>query len=343
MDGLLAVHSYPYLQAVAHAQAVARGERTTTDLTAYGLGTPDNPLFPFIHDAAALYAGATIQAMRAVIDKRATHAYSPAGGQHHAMRARAAGFCIYNDCAAAIAAAVAAGHRVAYVDLDAHHGDGVQAAFYGDPRVLTISIHESGRYLFPGTGEVYETGSGDGLGTSVNVPLPPKAGDDAMLRAVELIAIPALQSFRPEILVTQTGCDTHHTDPLTDLAATLPLYPKLARLLHEAAHVLCSGRWVVVGGGGYDPVNVTPRAWTSFLGELLGQETAEVELPEVWIRASRRLGGDPPARLLDDYGPDFETVTAGELAPLFARVRETALAELRRYLESRSVTGRRTP
>lgn len=330
MDELLTVHSHPYVQAVAYAQAIAQGAREPIDLSLYGLGTPDNPLFAVIHDASALYTGATIQAMNALLDGRAIHAYSPAGGQHHAMKARASGFCVYNDCAAAIAAAVAAGHRVAYVDLDAHHGDGVQAAFYSDPRVLTISVHESGRYLFPGTGSVQEIGSGDGRGTSINIPLPPMAGDDAILRAVERIVVPAVRSFVPDILVAQTGCDTHHKDPLTHLTATLPLFPQLAEHLHALAHECCSGRWLIVGGGGYDPVDVTPRAWTAFFGTVLGRETADIELPQEWIRASRQLGGDPPGCLLDDPGPDYDPLPAGAITQLLMDIEDTALAELRR-------------
>jgi hypothetical protein len=167
---LLSVHAYPYLQAVQQGQAIARGKLPYADLGIYGLGTSDDPLFPDIHDAAALYAGATIQAMTALLEDRAIHSYSPAGGLHHAQRTRASGFCVYNDCAAALAVALKAGRRVAYVDFDAHHGDGVQAAFYDEPRVLTVSIHESGEYLFPGTGEVGETGTGDGKGACLNIP-----------------------------------------------------------------------------------------------------------------------------------------------------------------------------
>lgn len=327
---LLTVHSYPYVQAVTHAQAIAQGMTQPIDLSLYGLGTADNPLFAAIHDASALYTGATIQAMNAVTEGRAVHAYAPAGGQHHAMRARASGFCVYNDCAVAITAAVAAGYRVAYVDLDAHHGDGVQAAFYSDPRVLTISIHESGRYLFPGTGGVDEMGAGDGAGASINVPLPPMAGDDAILLAMERIIAPAVRSFVPDIMVAQTGCDTHHRDPLSHLTATLPLYPRLAEHLHDLAHECCSGRWLIVGGGGYDPVDVTPRAWTAFFGAVLGQETADVELPQDWIRASRQLGGDPPSRLLDDPGSDYDPLPTGAITQLLMDIEDTALAELRR-------------
>jgi acetoin utilization protein AcuC len=329
LSELLTIHSYPYIEAVGYAQSIARGERQPVDLSLYGLGTEDNPLFADIHDAPLLYTGATVQAMAAVLEGRATHAYSPAGGLHHAMRARAAGFCVYNDCAVAMDMAVKAGHRVAYVDLDAHHGDGVQAAFYDDPRVLTISIHESGRFVFPGTGEITETGTGEGRGTCVNIPLPASAGDAAILLALTRVIEPAVRSYAPDILVAQTGCDTHHADPLTDLTATLSLYPTLAARLHDLAHECCSGRWLIVGGGGYDPADVTPRAWSAFFGTVLGREVVDVELPAEWLKASRAAGGDPPAFLLHDTGPSFDYPPGRDFLRLLEEIEATALAELR--------------
>jgi acetoin utilization protein AcuC len=329
LSELLAVHSYPYVQAVQQGQAIARGVRPNADLTFYGLGTSDDPLFAEMHNAAALYTGATIQAMSALLEDRAVHSYSPAGGQHHAQRAAASGFCIYNDAAAAIAVAVEAGRRVAYLDLDAHHGDGVQAAFYGDPRVLTVSIHESGEYLFPGTGHARETGLGEGKGACVNIPLPPFAGNDFILMAFDRVIAPALQTFAPDILVTQIGADTHHADPLTHLAATLPVYPCLAARLHSLAHESCSGRWLIVGGGGYDSADVTPRAWTSFIGTVLGHETSDVALPATWIEESRAAGGDPPPRLLGDTSPDYQAPIDQDFAAALEEIEYGALAELR--------------
>ncbi len=280
LSELMTVHSYPYVQAVQQGQAIAQGNRGPVDLSLYGLGTSDDPLFPSIHDAAALYTGATIQAMTALLEDRAVHAYSPAGGQHHAQKAQAAGFCVYNDSAAAIAIAEKEGRRVAYIDFDAHHGDGVQAAFYDDPRALTISVHESGQFLFPGTGDVSEMGRGEGIGACLNIPLPAFAGNEAILQAFERVIEPAVRAFAPDILVTQTGVDAHHSDPLTHLTATLSLFPRLASRLHALAHECCFGRWLIVGGGGYDPADVTPRAWTAFIGTVLGQEVADVALPE---------------------------------------------------------------
>jgi acetoin utilization protein AcuC len=328
LSELLAVHSYPYIQAVQQGQAIARGERPPADLTFYGLGTSDDPLFADMHDAATLYTGATIQGMQALLQDRAIHAWSPAGGQHHAHRAQASGFCIYNDAAAAIAVALENGRRVAYLDIDAHHGDGVQAAFYEDPRVLTISIHESGRYLFPGTGEVDETGRGDATGTCLNIPLPPASGDEAILQAFTRVIEPAVRAWAPDILLTQTGVDAHHADPLTHLSATLPLYPRLAARLHGLVHEAAAGRWLIVGGGGYDPWDVTPRAWTAFIGAVLGRDVEDVPLPEEWLEASRAAGGDPPPFLLQDPGPEYIPADQTDFEPVLEQVERTALAAL---------------
>jgi len=328
LSELLAVHSYPYIQAVQQGQAIARGERPSADLTLYGLGTSDDPLFADMHDAAALYTGATIQGMEALLEDRAIHAWSPAGGQHHAHRAEASGFCIYNDSAAAIAVALEAGRRVAYLDIDAHHGDGVQAAFYEDPRVLTISIHESGRYLFPGTGDVDETGRGDATGTCINIPLPPFSGDEAILQAFTRVIEPAVRAWAPDILLTQTGVDAHHADPLTHLSATLPLYPRLAARMHRLVHEAAAGRWLIVGGGGYDPWDVTPRAWTAFIGAVLGRDVDDVPLPEEWLDASRTAGGDPPPFLLQDPGPEYIPADSTDFEPVLEQIERTALAAL---------------
>jgi acetoin utilization protein AcuC len=330
LSELLTTHTLPFIEAVKTAQQIARGKRGAADLRLYGLGTEDNPLFPGMHEAPALLAGASLQAMRALIDGRAVHAYSPAGGMHHAMRARAAGFCIYNDIAVAINAAVQAGHRVAYLDFDAHHGDGVQSMFYEDPRVLTVSIHESGRFLFPGTGEADEMGGGDGLGACLNIPLPPDAGNEAVLLAYERLIEPAVRAYRPDIVVAQTGCDAHHADPLTDLAATMALYPQLAEHLHALVHEVSGGRWLIVGGGGYDPADVTPRAWTAFFGTVLGRETRDVVLPGEWLLASRRMGGSPPVHLLDDPGADSTQSREQGFVDSLDQIEGGALAALQR-------------
>ena len=332
LSELMTAHTLPFIQAVQNAQDMVRGRRPPADMRLYGLGTEDNPLFEGIHDASALLAGASLQAMEAILKNRAVHAYSPAGGMHHAMRARGAGFCIYNDIAVAIAAAVEAGKRVAYVDFDAHHGDGVQAIFYDDPRVLTVSIHESGRFLFPGTGEADEVGAGDGKGACLNIPLLPDAGDEHILAAYDRLIAPAVRAYQPDILVTQTGCDTHHADPLTDLAASMALYPALAGRLHDLAHEVCGGRWLIVGGGGYDPADVTPRAWAAFFGTVLGKQTKGVALPAAWVQASRDRGGRPPAHLLDDPGSPFAQSPGRAFLGVLDEIEAGGLATLRERL-----------
>src|SRR3712207_568367 len=214
----------------------------------FGLGTPDNPIFDRMHEAGALVSGASVAAARAVWRGEAQHAVNIAGGLHHAMRAQASGFCVYDDPAVAIAWLLADGaQRVAYVDIDVHHGDGVQTAFYDDPRVLTISLHESGRTLFPGTGWAHETGSGDGVGASANVALPAGTDDAGWLRAFSAVVPPLLRAFRPDVLVTQLGCDTHSLDPLANLRLTVDGQRTAYAELHRLAHEVSDGRWVALG------------------------------------------------------------------------------------------------
>jgi acetoin utilization protein AcuC len=216
------------------------------------------------------------------------------------MRDRASGFCVYDDPAVAIAWLLAAGaERVAYVDVDVHHGDGVQAAFYDDPRVLTISMHETGMTLFPGTGFPDETGAGEARGTSVNVALPPGTGDALWLRAFHAVVPPLVRAFRPQVLVTQHGCDTHALDPLAHLMMSVDGQRVAYRALHELAHELCAGRWVALGGGGYEPVQVVPRAWTHLLAEAAGT-SVEGATPEDWRNEAQERGREvAPTRLTD--------------------------------------------
>ncbi len=259
------VHDYDYIEAVRGAG------RTLAAAPRYGIGTPDDPVFPGMHEASALVAGATLAAARAVWTGSSAHGASIAGGLHHAMRRAASGFCIYNDPAVAIKWLLSAGaSRVAYVDVDVHHGDGVQAAFYDDPRVLTISLHEHPASLFPGTGLPGEAGTGAGLGYAVNVALPPGTGDAQWLRAFDAVVPPLLRAFKPEILVTQHGCDSHFLDPLAHLEVSVDAQRQVAIWLHDLAHEMCDGRWVLTGGGGYAVVQVVPRAWAHLLAIAAG-------------------------------------------------------------------------
>ncbi len=226
-----------------------------------GIGPGDCPAFPEMHMISAAVAGGSMAAMDQIISGDESHVFQPGGGLHHAMADRASGFCIYNDVALAVARARDSGHRVLYVDLDVHHGDGVQALFWDDPQVLTVSIHETGQALFPGTGFESETGGSGALGTVVNVPLEPFSGDASWLPAFEMV-VPALaEAFRPTVLVSQHGCDSHAYDPLAHLRLTTVAYAQAARALDRIAHERCEGRWLATGGGGYDAYRVVPRSW----------------------------------------------------------------------------------
>ena len=226
-----------------------------------GIGPGDDPAFAGMHEAAATVAGGSIRAMEAILRGDVEHAYQPGGGLHHAMRSRASGFCIYNDVALAIARARRAGLRVLYIDLDVHHGDGVQALHYDDPGVMTISFHESGRSLFPGTGFVAEMGEGIAAGTSVNVPFEPMCGPDSWLAAVRAVVPPLAAAFGPDIIVSQHGSDGHAWDPLAHLSLTTTAMGEAARLVDRMAHRYAGGRWLATGGGGYSVYRVVPRVW----------------------------------------------------------------------------------
>jgi acetoin utilization protein AcuC len=281
----------------------------------FGLGSEDNPIFDGMHEASALVTGATVDAAMAVRSGAAQHAVNLAGGLHHAMPARASGFCIYNDSAVAIASLLADGvQKVAYVDLDAHHGDGVEAAFYRDPRVLTISLHESGYTAFPGTGFPGESGHGAAEGTAVNVALPPGTGDAGWLRAFHAVVPPLVRAFEPQILLTQLGCDTHRLDPLAQLDLSIDAHRHSYAALHQLAHEVCGGRWVAVGGGGYEVVQVVPRSWTHLLAEITDHPLdLETATPDSWLElVFRRTGREGPKRLTDGTEPAYHAWDAGE-------------------------------
>ena len=276
----------------------------------YGYGPGDNPIFPNMHEAGALVAGASIVAAQAVDDGSVLHAFTAAGGLHHAKPSRASGFCVYDDPAVAIGWLLELGaERIAYVDVDVHHGDGVQAIFYGDPRVLTISIHQSGNTLFPGTGSIAERGAGEAIGTAVNIPLQPYTTDEAWLTAFRELVPPMVRAFAPEVLVTQLGCDTHVTDPLAQLQLTTRAYRETARMLHGLAHEVTGGRWVATGGGGYQWARVVPRAWTLYFAEMCGAELPDT-LPESWIQTVEREVGGPVPDTFSEPPPEPDRLDA---------------------------------
>ncbi len=257
-EDLLRVHDSAYIESVKLASA-GTGYR---DLSR-GLGTDDVPVFEGMHTAAARVCGATLAAARAVHGGSAQHSVNISGGLHHAMTGSASGFCVYNDVAVAIAWLLEQGvERVGYVDVDVHHGDGVQEIFYNDPRVMTVSVHESGKTLFPGTGRPTDIGGPNALGTSVNIAVPAGTADDGWLRVFDAVVPKVLRAFRPQVLVTQQGCDSHRDDPLAHLRLTIEGQRASYLRLHELAHELCDGRWIATGGGGYDWVDVVPLAWS---------------------------------------------------------------------------------
>ena len=312
-------HDAAYVRAVRAASAPEAARLAAR----YGLGGVDNPVFERMHEAAALVTGATLAGADGVWTGRFDHAVVPAGGLHHAMRACASGFCVYNDTAVAIAHLLRRGaERVAYVDVDVHHGDGVQAAFYDDPRVLTISLHQSGRTLFPGTGFADDVGVGDAEGTSVNVALPPFTDDAGWLRAFSGVVPVLLRAFRPQILLTQHGCDTHAYDPLAHLRLSVDGQRASYLALHELAHELCGGKWLACGGGGYALASVVPRAWTHLLA-IAGHAplATDLQLPQAWragaaARVAAATGRRDPAGTMpglfgDEVRLDYRAWDAG--------------------------------
>ena len=265
----------------------------------YGLGTGDNPIFPLIHDTGARYVGATLDAMRAIMDG-ASNAFCISGGLHHAHKNAASGFCIYNDVAIAINMLHQKKKcKVLYFDFDAHHGDGVQNAFYQSKDVMTISVHQSGKTLFPGTGFIYETGGAEGAGYSVNVPLMPGAGTPELIRVFDDIVVPLFESFKPDLLVTQMGVDGHYLDPLAHLTYTSHGYETIIRKLRDMSSDICKLGWLAVGGGGYHPVNVA-RLWTLFLAVILDEEIPN-EIPPEFKETCNQLGyHDTPEFMRDE-------------------------------------------
>lgn len=254
-------HTPEYVSVV---QALSQGDDAIPAYR-YGFGPGDNPVFPGMYDSERLKVGSALQAAELLREGSCDVAFSYNGGLHHGGADYASGFCVFNDAAVAIHWLLQQGLRVAYVDIDVHHGDGVQAAFYDTDQALTISLHQDGRTLFPGTGHVSETGAGAGEGFSVNVPLPPHTDDETYLWAFREIVPPLLERFAADIVVTQLGVDTHLNDPLAQMGLTTHGQEALFRMLRDL-----SPRWLALGGGGYD-MDVVPRAWTLAFGVMSDQ------------------------------------------------------------------------
>ena len=297
------VHTAEYVDATKEASG-------NPGFTGFGFGSSDNPVFPRMHEASALVVGATKRAAEAVWAGETKRAVNIAGGLHHAMPGYASGFCVYNDPAVAIKRLLELGaERVAYVDIDVHHGDGVQEVFYNDPRVLTISLHESPMVLFPGTGWPAETGGEGAEGFAVNVALPPGTGDAGWLRAFHAVVPGLIRAFRPQVLVTQCGADAHRLDPLAHLQLTVDGQRAAYLALRDLAEEITDGRWVATGGGGYALVEAVPRAWTHLLavatGEPIDPATAT---PQSWRDLARKRfpNRDVPTSMTDGGGARYE-------------------------------------
>lgn len=298
-----------------------------------GIGPGDTPAFAGMHEAAASVAGGSVAAIDAILRGDAVHAFHPGGGLHHAMPDRASGFCVYDDPALAIARARRDGLRVLYLDFDVHHGDGVQAIHWDDPDVLTVSFHETGRSLFPGTGFVAERGGPNAPGSAVNVPVDPGTGERGWLAAVERVAPALADEFRPDLVVSQHGSDGHALDPLAHLELTTTAMGAAARLTDAIAHRWAGGRWLATGGGGYDVYRVVPRAW-ALVWLAMAHAPVPDETPlrwrERWAADAARHGQSPPPATFEDppnLGRPFEPFDAA----LDARAVQSAEAALARH------------
>ena len=305
-DEIALAHDRQYIEIVKKA---GRGELTQQQGESYGIGTEDTPMFNNMHEASALLVGGTLQAVDYVLQGKSRHALNLGGGLHHGFRGRASGFCIYNDSSVAIRYIQEKyGLRVLYVDTDAHHGDGVQWTFYDDPNVCTLSIHETGRYLFPGTGNINERGNGQGYGTSFNFPIDAFTEDGSFLTIYEQAMREVFEFFKPDVVLTQNGADAHYFDPLTHLYGTMNIYKEIPKLAHKLAHEYCNGRWIAVGGGGYDIWRVVPRAWSMIWTEMNDLPCPTGALPQQWLD---KWQGESPVPFIptwEDPNPLYEPI-----------------------------------
>ncbi len=295
LEDILTTHSRGYVQRVMRASNL----ESVPDALEYGIGTSDTPIFAGMHNATASVCGGTLEGARLIASGIAQKVLSLAGGLHHAQLASGSGFCVYNDLSIAIRHLTAQGLRVAYLDIDAHHGDGVQWLHYSENNVLTISLHETGRYLFPGTGATYELGRGAGMGYSLNVPLEPYTQDESFLEVLERVLTPALSWFKPDVLVLQGGADAHEFDPLADLGLTTQGYAKAYRLIVQLAAQYTNGKILATGGGGYATLHAVPRIWAELYAALEHIQLPNA-VPQTWLETWQPQSSEILPHLMTD-------------------------------------------
>ncbi|MBK8101053.1 MAG: acetoin utilization protein AcuC [Planctomycetes bacterium] len=323
---LATVHDPDYI-AILQATSVPRPDPSLLrQAPLFGLGTADNPIARGQHTAAAAAVGATLTCVREVLAGRCRAAFNPAGGLHHAMPHGAAGFCLYNDLAVGIRHARGNGcERVLYVDFDVHQGDGVEFTFRSDPTVVTLSFHETPLVRFPFTGFVTDLGEGAGRGYALNVPLQPGTADDSWIECVDRVLEAAVTRFRPDLIVSQHGCDPHRSDPLATIECTTRSFLHAAQKTRELAAAVCDGRWVATGGGGYQPYSVIPRAWGMVWATMSGR-AVPTGIDQGWLQTWQPIAGAPlPKTWLDEPQPaerhrDAAAVNRKTVAELFAAV-----------------------
>ncbi len=296
-DHLRLAHTADYVTAVREVS-----QDPTLSRPDSGLGTEDTPGYAGIHEASARLAGGSFQGAQAILDGTVVRAVNFGGGMHHAFADKASGFCVYNDCAVAIQHLLNNGvKRVLYLDVDGHHGDGTQSIFFDNPNVMTISIHESGTTLFPGTGFANEIGTGEAMGTSVNIAMPPTAEDAQWLRAYHAVVPALVEQFRPEVIVSQHGCDSHLSDPLTHLRVSIDGQREIMLNVAEMADRFCEGRWIATGGGGYDCYDVVPRSWSHLVAVVSGKPLpVTTPIPPTWRDYVKENYGGKPQEYMGD-------------------------------------------
>ncbi|MDD1777965.1 MAG: acetoin utilization protein AcuC [Candidatus Helarchaeota archaeon] len=304
-DELTLVHAADYVNLV---ERFSKPGARVYEAYEIGLGPGDNPIFPGMYEASSLVVGGSLVAADLAMEHDNLHSFNIAGGLHHAMPDKASGFCIFND--PAITAAYLRkkyNARVVYIDIDAHAGDGVNWVFYRDPNVMTISFHESGRYLFPGTCFEDDIGEGPGKGYAINVPLLPYTYNDVYLNAFDEIVPPLVKAFNPDVIITQCGVDTHFSDPLPQLLLNVQTYELLAERIHNLSHKYAKNKWVACGGGGYTP-SVVARAWSTIFG-VMAEIPLPNEVPESWIKLTERLTQTTPLNTRFDTEDPSEKIT----------------------------------